>query len=294
MNTLKEANENEISFLHNPRYLNDLKNTKAKAVLVDKQHLASVPKSTYALLCPNPYLQMALLSKHFYEHKYTPAIEKNAISSSAQIDERASIGKGVKIGVNTKIYAGAFVGDFVSIGDNCIIYPNVVIYDFCSLGDETIIHANTTIGSDGFGYAVSDDNLPVKIYHCGNVQIGNCVEIGANTSIDKAVFGSTRIDDYCKFDNQIQVGHNCTFGAKTAVVASCAFGGSTHVGKEVLIMGQSGFVGHISIADKTLINARTMVTKDITKSGSYSGQPAIEHKEWLKKIAKENRLIKKN
>lgn len=293
MNTLVDATDKDLSFFHNSKYQKLLQDTKAKAVLIDEENAEFLPKDCIAIINSNPYLAMAKLSKYFYEEKQKQYNKDYIIDKTSNIDPKAHIGKYVNIGKNTTIMAGAFIGDNVFIGDDCIIYPNAVIYNFCIIKNNTFIHANTTIGSDGFGYAIDENKEPIKIYHIGNVEIGDHVEIGANTAIDRAVLGSTKIDDYCKFDNLIQVGHNCTFGKKTGVASGCGFSGSVSVGSGVMIYGQAGFNGHISICDGAIISARAGVTKDIKEPGRYSGFPAIGHREWIKQQIAISRLNKK-
>ncbi|VAY88071.1 UDP-3-O-[3-hydroxymyristoyl] glucosamine N-acyltransferase [hydrothermal vent metagenome] len=294
LNTLKDATDKDLSFFNNFKYKQSLLETKALAVVVAEENKQYVPKKCIAIINPRPNLVMAKLSKHFFDKKYN--IEENApsIDSSSIIDEKAHIGFNAKIGKNTKIMAGAYVGNNVSIGDNCIIYPNVSIYDFCTIKDNTFIHSNTTIGADGFGYEIDEQHNPIKIYHIGNVEIGSNVEIGVNTAIDKGVLSSTKIGDYCKIDNLINIAHNCVFGNKVAVMGGCTFAGSVTIGNNVIIYGESSFVGHISICDNTTIMAKSVVLKNITKSGTYAGFPVIEHKKWLKQQVILRKLIAKN
>jgi UDP-3-O-[3-hydroxymyristoyl] glucosamine N-acyltransferase len=293
LSTLLDASSNDISFFNNPKYKNDLLNTKARFVLIESKNKQYLPKDTIAIINDDPYLAMAKLSKYFYKEKKDIKKAKSNIDNSAIISDRAYIGDHVSIGKNTNIMPGVYIGDNVSIGSDCTIYPNVVIYDLSIIKSDTIIHSNCTIGSDGFGYTIDEDNNPIKIYHLGYVKIGRYVEIGANTTIDRGVLGYTKISDYCKLDNFVHIAHNCIIGEKTAIVSSSIFAGSTKVGARCIFYGHCSIAGHLNICDDVVISARSVITKDIKKSGRYAGFPAIEHKRWLKQksiISKMSRL----
>ncbi len=292
ISTLSEATRNEISFLENQKYLKDLPLTKAGAVFIREEQKSLLPKGVYALVTENPYLSMAYASKYFAkklirEKKFETKIGKNCI-----IDEKAHIGVNSQIGDGTIVFAGAFIGDNVTIGKNCVIYPNVTIYNDTVIGDDCRIHAGAVIGSDGFGYAHTKDGKHVKIYHNGRVVIENEVEIGANTTIDRAVFGSTIIKRGSIIDNLVQIGHNCEIGEYSVIVAQTGLSGSSKLGRGVIMGGQSATAGHLKIGDYAVIAARGGVTKSIKGGETYSGFPLMRHKEWLKLQGLLSRILK--
>ena len=188
--------------------------------------------------------------------------------------------------------AGAYIGDDVSIGDNVIIYPNVSIYHHCHIGSNCIIHSGTVIGSDGFGFAHTKMGEHVKIYQNGNVVVEDDVEIGANCTIDRAVFGSTIIKKGAKLDNLIQIAHNCEIGEYSILTAQVGLAGSTILGRNVVMGGQSASAGHLKIGNFAQIAGMSGVTKSIDGGKVYGGFPAIEQKEWLRNQAKLNLLLK--
>ena len=203
-----------------------------------------------------------------------------------------NIGFNTTIGKNCTLMSGAFVGDNVTIGDNSIIYPNVTIYRDCNLGDDVIIHAGTVIGSDGFGFANTKDGKYIKIYQNGNVQIGSDVEIGSNTSIDRAAFKSTIIEDGVRIDNLVHIAHNCIIGKGSIITGQCGFAGSSILNEYVIVGAQSGVAGHLEIAPFTTISAKSGVTKSITEpKKQWAGFPLMEHRPWLKLQARINKLL---
>jgi len=290
MNTLMSADENEISFFHNPKYLKELPLTKAGAVILDKEFMKELPANTTALISDEAYLKMALLTKYFV--KPLKREGEKSIDESADIYPNANIGNAI-IGANTIIMSGAFIGDNVEIGDNCIIYPNVSIYNDTKISNNVNIHAGSVIGSDGFGYAHTKIGEHVKIHHLGNVVIEEDVEIGANTTIDRGVFGSTIIKEGVKIDNLVQIGHNCEVGEYSIMVSQSGLAGSAKLGRNVVLGGQSAVAGHLSIAPFTQIAARGGVTKTIKESGIYGGFPLMPQKTWLKLQVKMGGLLKK-
>ena len=277
---LKEADENTLSFFHDAKYLNDLKETKAAAVILEKKFVEYLPEGVLALVTNEPYKKMALATSMF---SYTPSVStfEPKLLDNAEVASSVNCGKNVTIGKNSKVMAGSFLGDEVSIGENCIIYPNVTIYHECKIGNNTIIHSGTVIGSDGFGF-VSKDSSNTKFYQIGNVVIEDNVEIGANCTIDRATLGSTIIKSNAKLDNLIQIGHNCQIGEYSIIVSQVGLSGSTIVGQGVVIGGQSGTAGHLKIGDRAMLAARTGVTKDLEGGKVYGGFPATDVKIWRK------------
>ena len=279
LNDIKEAKEGEITFLSDKKYLEDLKSTKASFVLVKEQDREYVPKTCKAIVVDDPYLAFAKLTQIFAP-KVDIKRENVVVGYNSYIDESAIIMSNVVIGNN------------VTIGKNVKIYPNVTIYDNTIIEDDVIIHSGSVIGSDGFGYAYESDRTPVKIVHFGRVVIKKDVEIGANCTIDRGVFGDTTIGEGSKIDNLVHIGHNCTFEKNCIVTGQCGFAGSSKIGQSVTFGAQSGVAGHLEIAPFTFVAARGGVTKNITKSGVYAGFPIKNHKIWLKEQAIISKLTK--
>ncbi|NQY94110.1 MAG: UDP-3-O-(3-hydroxymyristoyl)glucosamine N-acyltransferase, partial [Campylobacteraceae bacterium] len=190
LNTLTQANQSEISFLDNKKYIKDLEFTKAAAIFIKEEFSSLVPSGTIALITDEPYLKLALASKIFAPVLIELEGKDPILNKNTEIMPNVYLGKNVSIGENSTIMAGAYISDNVTIGSNTIIYPNVVVYRDCKIGDSCIIHAGTIIGSDGFGFAHTKSGEHIKIYQNGNVIIENDVEIGSNTTVDRAVFGS--------------------------------------------------------------------------------------------------------
>ena len=293
MNTLKDASENQLSFVANSKYIKDIQNSKAGAIIVDKKTKEFVPKSSIALVVEDPYWQMATLSKYFAPNIEDINSPKAEIGEGTTVSPKAEIANGAKIGKNCTILAHVYVGSNVQVGDNTILYPSVTIYRDCKVGSDCIIHANTAIGSDGFGFASNKLGEHNKIYHNGNVEIGDDVEIGASTAIDRAVFGSTRIKTGSRLDNLIHVAHNCEIGEYSVLAGQTGLAGSSKLGRSSVFGAQSGVAGHLEIAPFNTFAARTGVTKSIKESGKvFAGFPFMGHREWLKIQGKLARLIK--
>ena len=290
---LSRAGKNDLSFITSKKYIDDLKKTKAGAIFVTKDFLNFVPKNSIALLCDDPYLYMAYASRYFRKDLLSKEYIEPKIYSSAIVSDKATIGSNSKIGANCKILSGAVIGENVTIGKNCTIYPNVTIYNDTIIADNCTIHAGSVIGSDGFGYAHTKDGRHIKIYHNGNVIIEDDVEIGANCTIDRAVFGSTVIKRGSKIDNLVQIGHNCIIGENSILVSQVGLSGSTELGRNVVMGGQSATAGHLKIGDFATIAARGGVSKSIEGGRVYGGFPLTLQKDWLKLQAKIFKLIKK-
>jgi UDP-3-O-[3-hydroxymyristoyl] glucosamine N-acyltransferase len=189
--------------------------------------------------------------------------------------------------------ASAYVGDNVTVGSDTIIYPNVTIYHHSQIGNNCILHAGAVIGSDGYGFAHTKMGEHIKIYQNGNVIVEDEVEIGANSTVDRAVFGTTHIRKGTKIDNLVQIGHNCDIGEYSLLAGQAGIAGSTSTGRNVIFGGQSGTAGHLHIEDFVTIAGKAGVTKSLKGSKTYAGFPAIEHPSWLKLQAKINGLIKR-
>ena len=293
MNALKDATKDEISFVSNSKYIKDIQNSNAGAIIVDSSTKEYVPDNCIALVVEAPYWEMAILSRYFASSIESDELPHAKIGEGSRVSDRAEIANGAKIGKNCTIMSGVYVGTNSVVGDNTILYPNVVIYRDCIVGSACILHANTTIGSDGFGFATNKLGEHKKIYQNGNVVIEDDVEIGSSTTIDRAVFKSTIIKKGVRIDNLVQVGHNCVIGEHSVLVAQAGISGSTTMGRNVVMGGQSATAGHLKIAPFTTMAARSGVTKSIKESGKiFAGFPLMEHKIWLKLQAKIARLLK--
>lgn len=291
INTLKLAGKNEISFLSDSKYEKDLDGTQAAAVIVPASKVSLLPAGVTALISEEPYLSVAKLSRYFAKPIRDETVAP-VIGANSTVYPTAHIENGAVIGTDCTIMSGVYVGTNVRIGNNVTLYPNVAVYRDCVIGDNVIVHAGSIIGSDGFGYAHTKTGEHVKLYQNGNVILEEDVEIGANTTVDCAVFGSTLIKKGSKIDNLVQIGHNCIIGEYSIMVSQSGLAGSTTLGRNVVMGGQSATAGHLSIAPFTTLAARSGVTKSITSSGVYGGFPLMEHKIWLKLQAKLARILK--
>lgn len=293
MNTLRDATKSEISFVSNSKYIKEIQNSNAGAIIVDSSTKEFIPNGCIALVVDNSYWAMAILSKYFAPPIEDETLRDAIIGDDTIISPKAQIAKGATIGKNCTIMAHVYIGANVTIGDNTVLYPSVTVYRDCTIGSDCIIHSNTTIGSDGFGFATNRSGEHKKIYQNGNVVIENNVEIGSSSAIDRAVFGTTLVKCGVRIDNLVQVGHNCIIGEHSVLVAQAGISGSTTMGRNVVMGGQSATAGHLSIAPFTTMAARSGVTKSIVQSGlTFAGFPLVEHKMWLKLQAKIARLIK--
>lgn len=287
LNSLNNASFTELSYCDGEKNSKKILNTDAGAVLVSKEFENLVPKDSIKLVVDNPHLSFALLSKLFAKSLVSSNVEKKSkIAKSAKIMPNVYIGDNVQIGENVIIMAGAYIGDNVSIDECTIIHPNVVIYNDTKIGKKCHLLANCVIGSDGFGYAHTKNGEHYKIYHNGNVILEDFVEIGACTTIDRAVFESTIIKQGTKIDNLVQVGHNCEIGENCLIVAQSGISGSSILGKNVTMGGQSATSGHLQIGDFATIAARGGVTKNLEGARVYGGFPIMLQKDWLKFQAK--------
>ncbi len=290
--TLDAAGEEELSIFHDAKYTESLKRTKAAAVLVDEKAASMVPPNTIALVTPEPYLMLAKLSSLFAHplkaHEKTPRV-----GEACDIAESVRFGEGVVIGDRVTIMPGCYLGDGVRIGDDTVIHPNVTLYYGTQVGARCIVHSGTVIGSDGYGFAHTKEGEHVKIHQNGNVVIEEDVEIGANCTIDRAVFGSTVIRRGTKLDNLIQIGHNCNVGEHVLMAAQVGLSGSTTLERNVIMGGQSATAGHLRIGAFATIAGKAGVTKSLEGGKTYGGFPAIEIGLWRKMHAALMRLVKK-
>lgn len=282
---IEEGSPGTLSFLSNPQYTKYLYSTKASIVLINKDFHLEKPVPCTLIRVDDAYSCLAKLLTIYEDTKPT----KKGTHPSAVIGENTDIGKDVyigahtcigdncKIGHNVKIYPQCYIGDHVTIADNTTLYAGVKVYDKCKVGEKCMIHAGTVIGSDGFGFAPGNQNNYQKVPQIGNVIIEDLVEIGANTTIDRATMGSTIIRKGVKLDNLIQIAHNVEIGENTVIAAQTGIAGSTKIGKNCMLAGQVGIIGHITIADNTKVAAQTGIANSITMPGTViQGSPAFE------------------
>lgn len=292
IHTLSEANPSQLSFFNSEKYKDQLPDTKAAAVLIEEKYAYLLPAATIALITDEPHLKLALASK-FFAHKTESQSEDPSTGENCDIDTQVRFGKNVILGDNVTILAGCYVGDNVSIGSDTLLHPNVTLYHGTQIGERCIIHSGTVIGCDGYGFAHTKTGEHVKIYQNGNAVLEDDVEIGANCTVDRAVFGTTYVRRGTKLDNLIQIGHNCDVGEHTLCASQVGLSGSTTLGRNVVMGGQSATAGHLEIGAFTTIAARGGVTKSLEGGKTFAGFPAIDHKTWLKIQAKIAGLVKK-
>lgn len=289
--TLDQAGEGDLSFLANPKYLSRLKSSRAAAVIVGESArdlLTDRPR----IVTRDPYLYFARVAQLFNPPApvvpgvHPLAAVAAAIPASCSVAAGATVGEGAELGEDVVVGPGSHVGAGVRIGAGTRLAAGVTIYRDCILGNNCLIHSGAVIGSDGFGFARERDGSWVKIPQVGRVVIGDEVEIGANTTIDRGALDDTVIGKGVKIDNQIQIGHNVRIGDHTAIAGCVGIAGSTQIGARCMIGGQAGIIGHLTIADDVVISAGTLVTKSIHKPGVYTANlPVQPHADWVKNFA---------
>ncbi len=294
--TLKSAVPGKLSFLSNPRYVNQLASCKASAVIIDPE-LASACQSAQ-LVSSSPYVTYARASQLFLKDESAAAgVHPSAnVHPSAVLGEHVSIGSHVvveanaEIGEGAVIGAGSYVGARSRIGKHSRLFPNVTVYHDVSIGERAVVHSSVVLGADGFGFAF-DGRQAIKIAQLGGVQIGDDVEIGAGSTIDRGALDDTVIGSGVKIDNQVQIAHNCVIGEHTIICGCSAIAGSTTIGRYCTIGGAVGIIGHLQIADKVMISAMSLVSQSIAEPGLYSsGTGLLESKEWKRNIVRFRQL----
>ena len=274
--TLESAGSSALSFLANPKYKAHLAITRAAAVVLNLESVDASPVA--ALVSKHPYVTYARIAALLHPAPL-PAVgihSSAVVSSTAVVDRTVEVGAQVFIGEHSRVQAnvvispGCVIGQHVTIGEDTRLMPNVTVLDGSVIGQRCIINSGAVLGSQGFGFAPSSEGW-VKVPQLGRVVIGNDVEIGANTTIDRGAIGDTVIDNGVKLDNQIQIAHNVRIGEHTAIAACSGISGSTTIGKNCMIAGQVGIAGHLSICDNVVITGKTMVSASIRKAGIYSG-----------------------
>jgi UDP-3-O-[3-hydroxymyristoyl] glucosamine N-acyltransferase len=285
LSKIDDGKPGTLTFLANPKYTSYIYTTEAAVIVVNDDFIALQPVPGTMIRVADAYSAFATLLEMFDQSKnVSEGISSNSvIAYSAKLGENVSvgdftvIGKNVVLGKNVVIHPQVFVGNNVTIGDHSTLYPGVKVYHDCMIGSNCTLHSGVVIGSDGFGFAPVAGNNYQKIPQLGNVILEDNVEIGSNTTIDRATLGSTIIRKGVKLDNLIQVGHNAEIGENTVIAAQTGISGSTKIGKNCMIGGQVGIVGHITIADDVKIGAGSGIEASITRAGAMMlGAPAIE------------------
>ncbi|MGQ9647495.1 MAG: UDP-3-O-(3-hydroxymyristoyl)glucosamine N-acyltransferase [Thermodesulfobacteriota bacterium] len=287
--SIDEAKAGQITFIANPKYLPKISQTEASAIIVS----AEVTQAEKPLLCvTNPQLAFAKVVSLFYSSPYQPkGVDPHAwVSPTAQLGKDLTlypfvyVGDRCQIGDRVTLYPGVSIGEDCSIGEDSILYPNVSIYSGIVIGKRVILHSGVVVGSDGFGY-VKDGKKNVKIPQVGTVEIEDDVEIGANTTIDRAALGKTIIRRGVKIDNLVQVAHNVVIGEDSIIVAQVGISGSTKIGRNVILAGQVGVVDHVEIGDNVMVGAQSGVPYDLAPNRGYTGSPALPHREFLRVVS---------
>ena len=294
--TLKNAASGSVSFLASPAYRPQLAETRATAVIMREADAAEC--SVNALVCEDPYLTFARVATLLYPRPSVDAgihssavVEASAsVDPSAQIAALSYIGEGASIGARTYIGPGCVIGKNCHVGDDGYLSANISLIDDVQLGHRAIVHGGVVLGADGFGHKATDTGW-LKVPQVGGVRIGNDVEIGASTTVDRGAIDDTIIGDGVRLDNQIQIAHNCNIGAHTVIASGTGVSGSTTIGSRCVVAGMVGFVGHIHICDDVVITGAAVVTKSITEPGVYSGSfPAEKDADWKRRVARFRRL----
>ncbi|MDR2626951.1 MAG: UDP-3-O-(3-hydroxymyristoyl)glucosamine N-acyltransferase [Dysgonamonadaceae bacterium] len=283
LSRIEDGKPGTLTFLANPKYAQYIYDTNASIVLINDDFVLEKETKATLIRVPNAYMALAILLDIYNKSNEKTGIDpKSHIASSAQIDKNgiyvgafAYIGENSTVGKNTKIYPQVYIGDKVEIGEDTILYPGVKVYSGCKIGNRCIIHAGAVIGADGFGFT-QEGNTYKKIPQVGNVIIEDDVEIGANTTIDRAVIDSTIIRSGVKLDNLIQIAHNVEVGKNTAMAAQVGVAGSTKIGRNCMFGGQVGLGGHIKIGDKVNIGAQSGLISNVEDGKKLIGSPAIE------------------
>ena len=271
--SLERADRDQIAFLSSAKYRSSLAATGASAIVLgaEAEMLTALPR----IVCENPYAYFARVSQLF----------NPPTTQAAGVHPSASVALTAKLGQRASIGAGCVIGEGVAIGDDSCLYPGVVVYPGCRIGARAIIHSGVVIGADGFGIA-QEGGRWLKIPQIGAVRIGDDVEIGANTTIDRGTLDDTVIEDGVKLDNQIQIGHNCRVGAHTAMAGCVGVAGSADIGSHCTVGGGSVILGHLSICDHVNVSAGTVISRSIRKPGTYTGMfPADDNESWARNTA---------
>ena len=297
--TLHQAAAGSLSFLANPRYKKHLAATRAAAVVLNADDATGCPVA--ALIAPNPYLAYARIATVVYPpppavagiHPSAVVAGDATIAPSAEVGPFCVIGAGAEVGERAQLGAGCTLFAGARVGEDTRLMPRVTLYADVVVGRRCLLHSGAVVGADGFGFA-PDSGAWFKVPQVGSVRIGDDVEIGANTTIDRGAIEDTVVGDGVKLDNQIQVAHNVVIGAHTAIAACTGISGSTTIGQRCMIGGMVGFAGHLTIADDVIITGCSLVSASIREAGSYSsGMPTVPSRQWRRMVANLRRFGEK-
>ena len=289
--SLEHAGERQVAFLASPRYKARLAVTRAAAVVLaaEAEALTARPR----IVCERPYAYFARLSQMLNPSPLpVPGVHASAhvardarVAASARVEAGAVIAAGATVGERAWIGAGCHVGEGAAVGEDSRLFPSVVVYAGCRIGARAIVHSGAVIGADGFGMAAEEGRW-IKVPQIGRVLIGDDVEVGANTTIDRGTVDDTVIEDGVKLDNQVQIGHNCRIGAHTAMAGCAGVAGSAHIGRRCTLGGAAVVLGHLSLCDDVHVSAATVISRSIRKPGTYTGlYPFDDHASWTRNAA---------
>jgi UDP-3-O-[3-hydroxymyristoyl] glucosamine N-acyltransferase len=290
--SLGNATADRIAYLADPRYRGELATTRAGALVLGPADRDASPLPR--IVAAKPQLYFVSLTRLLHpERRPTPGVHPAAyvapgalVPASVSVGPHAFVGAGAVLGEACVLGPGAHVGERCSIGAATVLHANATVYHDCHIGARVILHSGAVVGADGFGLAHEGDRW-TKVPQIGRVLIGDDVEVGANTTIDRGALDDTVIEEGVKLDNQIQIGHNCRIGAHTAIAGCVGIAGSARIGRHCMIGGGSGIHGHIEICDGCIISAWTLITKSITRPGTYtSATPFMEHRAWIRNAAR--------
>lgn len=295
---IEEGHPGALSFLANPKYEHYIYQTESSVVLVKTDFVPEHPVRATLIKVDDPYATIAQLldiAAEVLEPKHEGVEQPCYISEGVELPDDvyvgafAYIGRGVRLGKGVKIFPQVYIGDNVVVGDNSVLKPGVKVYHNCKIGERCVLHSGCVVGADGFGFAPTETGYK-KIPQLGNVVIEDDVELGANTTVDRAMMGSTLIGKGAKLDNLVQIAHNCRIGEHTAMAAQVGIAGSTKVGSRCMFGGQVGLAGHITVGDRVQIGAQSGVASSIASDSCVMGAPAVDRKQFARNVVYQKNL----
>ena len=291
------AHPGDVTFLANPKYTPQIKETRATAIFLNEN--VEIERNDIAVLrAKDAYVSYTLALRLFFPtppimrgiHPSAVVDESATVADNVEIQANAVVGKNCVVASGVKIYPNVTLYENVRVGRDTVLHSGVSVRENCKIGERCIVHNNSTIGSDGFGYAKTEDKSWLKIPQTGRVVLEDDVEIGANTAIDRASVGETRIKRGAKIDNLVQIGHSCTVDEDALICSQTGLAGSSHIGKRVILTGQVGIAGHLKVGDDAVITAKSATSHDVEPGKVISGIPAFDSKDWLRSTAAFRRL----